>query len=112
MNIVPGTRVITSTIYRVSPRSPPRAFMNELAFAVVRESLLKFARNFSPPLLRATAREKKVSWGRGRKGGNERGSSRTRGGVKRMRGANAFIRSVTITPAGRSAGTPVSPTRL
>lgn len=39
----------------------------------------------------------KKSPGTRKKGGNERDFSWIRGGVKRMRGANAFIRSVTIT---------------
>lgn len=50
------------------------------------------------PLFDPVRRSKKVP-GDAKQRGNKRGDffSRIRGGVKRMRGANAFIRSVTIT---------------
>jgi hypothetical protein len=54
---------------------------------------------FSPGSF-ALALEKRSLGPRGERGEppRTRGSSRIRGGVKRMRGANAFIRSATITP--------------
>lgn len=65
------------------------------------KSLLEFARNFSrlrhfsPRLVKKVPGD--VKKGKGERGRNERDFSWIRGGVKRMRGANAFIRSVTIT---------------
>lgn len=89
------TRVITLASYRVTQAW---FYMNVLAYSRScpsrnLNSLQNFSclRHFSPH-----SSWKKVPGGR-EKGGNERDFSWIRGGVKRMRGANAFIRSVTIT---------------
>lgn len=97
------TRVTTLASYRISQAW---FYMNVLAYSRSCPSrYLNSLENFSRPRHFSPQLVKKVPRGR-EKGGNERDFSWIRGGVKRMRGANAFIRSVTITQVERGARVP------